>query len=176
MTARLLRRILPGLSFVLCSAAPVAAQAPVQIAFVTPIQIVPERQAVRGLRIDFIYGSNTAVEGLDIGLVNRTTVGPSSGIQWGLVNMVTGPFTGWQDGFVNMTDGRVLGLQSGFVNIANEGEGVQWGGFNSNRNMNGLQLALVNYAERIHGVQIGLVNIIKTGGQFPVFPIVNWGK
>jgi hypothetical protein len=30
------------------------------------------------------------------------------------------------------------------------------------------------YAQRLHGVQIGLINIIKTGGQFPVFPIVNW--
>jgi len=24
------------------------------------------------------------------------------------------------------------------------------------------------------GLQIGLVNIIRQGGQFPVFPIVNW--
>ena len=39
-----------------------------------------------------------------------------------------------------------------------------------------LQLALVNYAQHLSGVQIGLVNIIKEGGMFPVFPIVNWGK
>jgi hypothetical protein len=41
---------------------------------------------------------------------------------------------------------------------------------------NGLQISLVNYARRIDGVQVGLINIIKENGQFPVFPIVNWGK
>ena len=40
--------------------------------------------------------------------------------------------------------------------------------------MNGVQLGLVNYAGTMHGLQIGLVNIIKQGGAFPVFPIVNW--
>jgi hypothetical protein len=41
-------------------------------------------------------------------------------------------------------------------------------------NMNGFQLGLVNYAQTAKGLQIGLVNIIRQGGQFPVFPIVNW--
>jgi hypothetical protein len=39
---------------------------------------------------------------------------------------------------------------------------------------NGLQLSFVNYARTLNGVQIGLVNIIKEGGAFPIFPIVNW--
>ena len=137
------------------------AQAPIQLAFVTPIQIVPESQPVKGLRIDLLYGSNSAMTGLDIGLVNRTTTGPSGGLEWGGVNLTGGKFTG---------------AQIGWVNIGDANEGLQWGLFNSNKNMNGLQLAVVNYAERIHGVQIGLINIITTGGQFPVFPIVNWGK
>ena len=38
----------------------------------------------------------------------------------------------------------------------------------------GLQVGVVNYAQSMRGLQIGLVNIIKQGGQFPVFPIVNW--
>jgi hypothetical protein len=53
---------------------------------------------------------------------------------------------------------------------------VQWGGVNTAANWNGLQFGLVNYAQRLHGVQIGLINIIKQGGQFPVFPIVNWSR
>jgi len=61
---------------------------------------------------------------------------------------------------VNVTKGRFDGFQLGFFNYAHK--------------MNKLQFGLVNYAESIEGIQIGLVNIIKQGGAFPVFPIVNW--
>jgi len=37
-----------------------------------------------------------------------------------------------------------------------------------------LMLGFVNYAETMKGLQIGLINVIRQGGQFPVFPIVNW--
>jgi hypothetical protein len=53
-------------------------------------------------------------------------------------------------------------------------EGFQWGIVNYARYANGFQLGLVNYAGSMKGLQIGLVNIIDQGGQFPVFPIVNW--
>lgn len=145
--AAMLRRIVPGLALAMACAVPARAQAPIQLAFVTPIQIVPEGKPVRGLAINFIYGANTSVEGVDLGLINRTTTGQSSGLQWGFVNISEGQF-----------------------------KGFQWGWYNTGRDVNGLQLALVNYAAKIHGVQVGLINIIKTGGQFPVFPIVNWGK
>jgi hypothetical protein len=152
------------------------AQAPIQLSLVTPIQIVPATNAVKGLRFNLIYGTNTAVTGLDLGLINNTTGGPSEGVQFGAINLVTGSFTGWQSSFVNIQRGAFTGLQGGVINMAGAAEGLQWGGFNSSTQMNGLQLAVVNYARRIHGVQVGLVNIIKEGGQFPIFPIVNWGK
>ncbi|MBU3955872.1 hypothetical protein KJ633_05370 [bacterium] len=38
----------------------------------------------------------------------------------------------------------------------------------------GLQLGVINYAVSLKGLQIGLINIIRQGGMFPVFPIVNW--
>ncbi|MCL5268777.1 MAG: hypothetical protein M1469_11860 [Bacteroidetes bacterium] len=56
----------------------------------------------------------------------------------------------------------------------NNVEGFQYGWFNSGNHVSGFQLGLVNYAESMKGLQIGIVNIIKSGGQFPVFPIVNW--
>ena len=28
----------------------------------------------------------------------------------------------------------------------------------------------------LRAIEERLINIIKTGGQFPIFPIVNWGK
>jgi hypothetical protein len=152
------------------------AQSPIQLSLFTPVQLVPATQAVQGLRLNLIYGTNTAVTGLDIGLVNMTTRGPSMGLQYGVANIVTGQFTGWQAGLVTIMNGSQTGLQTSVINMAEANEGLQWGGFNSSNQMNGLQLGLVNYARRIHGVQIGIVNIIKEGGQFPVFPIVNWGK
>jgi hypothetical protein len=51
---------------------------------------------------------------------------------------------------------------------------LQWGVVNTAASWNGLQLGLVNYTQRLHGVQVGLVNVIRQGGTFPVFPLVNW--
>jgi len=152
------------------------AQSPIQISLVTPVQIVPADKAIAGVRLNILYGTNTAVVGLDVGLVNKTTGGPSKGLQWGGVNLVTGTFAGWQNGWVNVQRGAFEGLQTAAVNVSGPVEGLQWALYNSSTDMHGLQLAVVNYARQIHGVQIGLVNIIKTGGQFPFFPIVNWGK
>ena len=51
--------------------------------------------------------------------------------------------------------------------------GLQWGYYNQSNQMVGLQFGLVNFARETNGLQIGLVNIIKKGGWFPVFPIIN---
>ena len=133
---------------------------PIQIAFFTPVQIFPEEDPISGIRFNLIYGRNVSITGLDLGLVNHTTTGKSAGIQFGIVNLVDSDFTGWQDGWVNVTKGKFEGFQSGIVNHS--------------KNMRGFQLGLVNYAEIMKGLQVGLVNIIRQGGAFPVFPIVNW--
>lgn len=133
---------------------------PIQLSLVTPIQIFPETDPIAGLRLNLLYGRNVSVTGLDLGLVNHTTTGTSKGLQYGLVSIADSDFMGWQYSWVNVTQGRCEGLQWGFVNYTNE--------------MSGLQLGFVNYARTMKGLQIGLVNIIKQGGQFPVFPIVNW--
>lgn len=147
---------------------------PIQISLVTPVQIVSPDKAVTGFRLDLIYGRNAYVVGLDVGLVNRNTLGVSQGLQWGLVNIVDAQFEGWQHGLVNLTKTHFEGLQSGGVNSLGTGRGVQFGVVNVAEQFNGLQLGLVNYTQRLHGLQIGLVNIIKQDGAFPIFPIVNW--
>jgi hypothetical protein len=158
-------------------AAPLAAQQqPIQLALFTPIQIVPEKQGVGVLRLNLIYSANRSVQYVDLGFVNVTTGGPSQGVQWAFVAINKGSFTGWQNAFASITQGKFTGLQSGFFTSAGAGEGVQWSAVNTAQNWNGLQVALVNYAQRLHGVQIGLINIIRQGGQFPVFPIVNWSR
>lgn len=142
-------------------AQPILAQEkPIQLSLLSPIQLVPEGNAISGVRLSLLYGKNKYVTGLDWGLVSHCTSGMSKGVQFGVVGYVEGDFMGWQSSVVNYTKGNFEGLQWGFVNYAGHA--------------NGLQLGFVNYAMTMHGLQIGLVNIIKQGGQFPVFPIVNW--
>ncbi len=133
---------------------------PINVALVNPIQIFPEDNPIQGIRINFIYGKNVSMTGLD----------------WGLANHVgTGGFTGVQLGGVNICDGNAMGVQLGLVNYDQKNvEGFQWGWYNQGDYVNGFQLGLVNSAQTMKGLQIGLLNFIKTGGQFPVFPIVNW--
>ena len=133
---------------------------PIQLALFAPIQLFPESNSITGIRLSLIYGKNTSVTGLDWGLVNHTTAGRSMGVQFGLVGLADADFLGWQDNAINIVKGDFEGLQWGFVNYADHA--------------NGLQLGFVNYARTLKGLQIGLVNIIKQGGAFPVFPIINW--
>lgn len=134
---------------------------PIQLALFNPVQIFNENTSITGLRINLIYGKNATVSGLDWGLVNHMTAGVSKGVQFGLVGIVEADYVGWQDNCVNITNEKFEGLQFGVVNYAGT--------------VNGVQIGLVNYAANMNkGLQIGLVNIIKHGGQFPFFPIVNW--
>jgi hypothetical protein len=148
---------------VLCAAATQAGESktqPVQLALFSPVQIFSPDYSISGIRLNLIYGKNATVTGLDWGLINHTTTGESVGWQLGIVGLVEADFMGWQDNWVNVVKGNFRGLQWGFVNSANHAGGLQFG--------------LVNYARTLNGLQIGLINIIKQGGQFPVFPIVNW--
>ena len=133
---------------------------PIQLSLFTPVQIYPEATPISGLRLNVLYGRNVYVHGVDIGLVNHTTTGHFEGAQFGVVGIADADFDGYQDNWVNVVKGKVTGFQAGIVNYA--------------VNASGFQLAVVNYAGTMHGLQIGLVNIIGQGGQFPVFPFVNW--
>ncbi|MEE9553305.1 MAG: hypothetical protein V3W18_03315 [candidate division Zixibacteria bacterium] len=152
--------VLMLLTFGLISAPAIAQDKPFQLALFNPVQIVPEGEAISGIRLSLLYGKNTTVSGLDWGLVNHTTKGVSKGVQFGLVGYAEADFVGWQDCWVNVTKGNFEGMQWGVVNHANY--------------VHGLQLGLVNHAVTMKGLQIGLINIIDQGGQFPFFPIVNW--
>lgn len=167
---------LAALSCGVAVAMPLAAQEqPIQLALFTPVQLVPERQGVSVVRLNLLYSVNRSVKYVDLGLINVTSGGPSSGVQWAVVAVNQGSFTGWQAGYLaSVTSGPFVGLQSGAFTSARQGEGVQWGVVNTAASWNGLQFGLVNYAQRLHGVQVGLLNIIKHGGAFPVFPVVNW--
>lgn len=148
------------LSFCPVAAIAQAEEKPIQLSLLAPIQIFPEETAIKGIRLSLLYGKNVSVTGLDWGLVNHTTTGISKGVQFGLVGIADSGFVGWQDNWVNVVHAEMEGFQWGLVNYAGKA--------------NGFQLGLINYAQSMHGLQIGLVNVIKQGGAFPVFPIVNW--
>ncbi len=172
-----IRPMLAAAALAVVAAVPAAAQEkPIQIALVTPIQLVPESQGVGVIRLNFIYSVNKSVRYFDWGLVNMTSGGPSAGVQWAFISVNKGSFTGWQASLAAVTQGPFVGLQSGLFTSSQQGQGVQWSAVNTSANWRGLQFGFVNYAKRISGIQIGLINIIQSGGQFPVFPIVNWGK
>jgi hypothetical protein len=148
---------------------------PFQIALFNPVQIYSEDVAILIFRLNLLYGKNTYVKGLDLGLVNHTTSGTTKGVQFGLVGNNEADFVGWQDNFINLTEGQFAGYQSGLFNQVGGGEGVQAGLINTTPGrFSGLQFALVNIAEDLYGLQIGLVNIIKSKETLPFFPIVNW--
>jgi hypothetical protein len=161
MTRNYLAKLVFVIVALICISVPAAAEnRPVQLSLFTPIQIFPENDTITGIRINLIYGRNASVTGLDWGLINHTTTGITKGWQIGTVGWVDSDFVGWQDNAVNVVKGNFKGFQWGIVNYAN--------------NAKGFQLGFVNYAESMYGLQIGFVNVIRQGGIFPVFPIVNW--
>jgi len=157
------KRILFGLAivFIIFMSFPAVAQdRPIQLSLFAPVQLFPEDTHISGIRLSLIYGRNVSVTGLDWGLVNHTTTGKFTGVQFGCVGLADSDFLGWQDNAINIVKGDFEGFQWGFVNYANYAHGIQ--------------LGFVNYAAGMKGLQIGFVNIIKQGGAFPVFPIINW--
>lgn len=174
-------RLVPGLlaaALVLTPAA-ATAQAPFQLALFPPVQIVPEDEAVSGIRLS-LYGRNAAMTGADLGAVTHTT-GDATALQMAFVNIVDGDMTGVQLGWMlggaiaNVTRGTVKGFQWGLYNGSGDTRAFQLGGLNnaSGRAV-GLQLGLVNVADDMNGFQVGLINIIRSKENFPVLPIVNW--
>ena len=147
---------------------------PINLSLFDPVQIYKRDVPIKGFRFNLIYGNNSAMTGLDIGVANWVT-GDAVGVQWGIINRVMGNFSGWQSAPVIVTDGHALGVQSGWLFTMNgSGKGLQASGVTVSDDYIGLQLGVVNYAVQLHGIQIGLINIIKNGGMLPVFPIFNF--
>jgi len=144
------------------SASPaIAADKAVNLSLFPPIALVKPEDGVTSFRFNLLYGKNTSVKVVDLGLVNQTTT-MSSGLQWGLININEGDFKGVQLSAIGYNKGTT--------------DGLQWSAFNYAGTAGGLQLAVVNYAATLQGVQVGLLNIAKAGGMFPVMVIANWKK
>ena len=150
------------------------ADGPINLSLFNPIQILKEDQAVTAFRFSLVYGVNTDLTGLDIGLVALNS-GSVSGFQWAGVGLVDGDFTGWQAGVFHTTGGSFTGLQTGVYNGVATGNGLQWGLVNTATEFSGFQLGFVNITDTMtSGLQIGIINIIKNKEKLKFFPIVNW--
>jgi hypothetical protein len=151
-----------ALVIAILSASPaIAADKPVNLSLFSPVALVKPEDGVTAFRFNLLYGKNTSVKSVDLGLVNHTTT-LSSGLQWGFVNVNDGNFNGIQLSAVSYNKGTT--------------DGFQWSTVNYAGTAGGLQLAIVNYAKSLQGVQVGVVNIAKSGGRFPVMVIANWKK
>jgi hypothetical protein len=161
------------------TALPASAQEvkPINLALITPIQIVPKDQSVGAFRASLIYGRNVDVKFVDLGLIMKTDR-TGVGFQWGLAG-IGHDFSGLQWTAVGYNTGTLKGVQLGAVNFTGGPESgwVQCCGiFNGANDFEGLQFSVVNYAKQLKGLQLGLINIITEGGflGLPVFPFFNF--
>jgi hypothetical protein len=169
------------------------ADAVFQFGFFAPdLQLVDASEDVRGLRINFVYGENANVSGVDLGIVNSTTEdfigfgwapganlvrGSAVGVQWSWIYSHTaGEFTGWQSGIVSRISGAdSAGFQSGWINLVEKDfKGLQFGLLNHATAVSGVQLGFINITSQLHGLQIGLVNYAENSDIYKILPIVNW--
>jgi hypothetical protein len=138
------------------------------------LQTTDVSDSVEGIRVDFVYGHNQNLTGLDWGLVGLLD-GDLTGIQFAAWGHTKGNVVGVQSNFLLAeTGGQMTGLQTALINKSGSTKGIQFGFVNFGGNVSGLQIGMLNFAETMNGLQIGLLNSIKSGGTFPIFPIVNW--
>src|SRR5512145_556567 len=105
------------------AALPAAAEGPVNVSLFSPVAIVKPTEGVSAFRLNLIYGKNTSVKIVDLGLVNQTTT-MSNGLQWGFVNYNEGTFSGLQLGAISYNKGMVGGLQWSGFNYAGTASGL----------------------------------------------------
>jgi hypothetical protein len=149
---------------------------PIQVSFFHPLQAYPDAYSVDGFRLNFIYGVNDNVSGLDIGLFNEAN-GNVQGFELGLDNRVGGDFTGGQISLFNEVKGNADFLQLGALANITRGsfQGLQISVFYNDTavEMRGLQLGLVNHAGSLYGVQLGLLNFNDDTKYLGFFPFIN---
>ena len=153
---------------------------PVQLAVFNPVQMVPEKESIKGLSLDLIYVVNKDVTGFSWTFfgVNEAT-GDVKGVALGLGNWVEGYFYGWQGGIVDYVGSRFVGLQSGILNVTKgDFTGAQLGIVNwAEGFVHGAQAGIFNYSTgRFIGAQLGAVNMAKGEFSGAALGIVNYAE
>ena len=148
-----------------------AADKAVNVSLFTPVSLAKAEDAVTAFRLNLVYGRNTSVKYVDVGLVNHTTAGPSglgdrdlNVVQLGAVNINKRVFVAGQAGAVNFNAGEATTLfQFGAINVNRLAAYslIQWGGVNATAGemVSWLQLGAINVDGGIKGLQVAAINI-----------------
>lgn len=148
----------------------IAGTFPLQLSLWYPVQVLPGRFEVTGMKLNLPYGYNEHIVGLDIGVYGAGRV--MEAVQVNVYNDVIEQMSGLQIGLINRT-GSVAGLQTGLLNFNDlDVAGLQVGLINRAADINGVQIGLINTCEMMSGLQIGLVNVINDSG-LPVMIGIN---
>lgn len=135
-------------------------------------QLFKDEVPVYGLRTSMLWGEQSEITGLDIGLFH--TAVKTNGVAIGIYNGLSGSGTGAQLGLGTYVQEHFAGVQAGMANaIIGELHGAQIGMANSSGAGAGFQLGLLNITESMKGIQIGLWNV-NPNGFLPYFPIINF--
>jgi hypothetical protein len=137
----------------------------------TPLQFPGADSHVKGVRLNFLYGTCCRFNGLDIGCLGVSKE-RADGCLIKLANLTYGDGSGFHAGGVNHLSGDFNGVQFGLFNWADTAEAFQFGLLNGAYDLLGLQLGMINVTDKMKGLQIGLVNIIYYSN-LSFFPIIN---
>jgi hypothetical protein len=143
---------------------------PFQFAIVEQLQLVSKDKSITGLKINFVYGSNYGITGIDLGIISKAQY--TTAVQVNLMTIVEQEGVGLQIGLFNLVQ-SYSGMQLGVFNLCGSTfTGLQAGLFNHASVCSGMQIGLVNNCSAMRGLQIGLINVIKENN-FPFMPILN---
>ena len=143
---------------------------PFQFAIVEQLQLVSKDKSITGLKINFVYGSNYDIKGIDLGIVSKAQY--TTAVQLNLMNIVEQEGVGLQVGLFNLVQ-YYSGMQLGVFNLCGSTfTGLQAGLLNHASVCSGMQFGLVNSCSSMRGIQLGLINVIKKNN-FPFIPIFN---
>ncbi|HNY21168.1 MAG TPA: caspase family protein [Treponemataceae bacterium] len=127
---------------------------PVQISFVTPLQLMPRSVPIYGVALGAIYTQNYVVGGVQAAPIARAD-----------------SVIGLQAGVLCFAD-TMGGIQAGGIfTHANALTGAQFGCINTAGSVKGIQVGVVNVADTMKGIQFGVVNIIRESGYMGKFMI-----
>ena len=143
---------------------------PFQVSVFPSLQIFDEDVHITGLKLNLLYGYNTAVSGFDIGLCGGA--GDFEGVQVNFLNNVEEIASGLRISLLNLSD-DFEGIEIAPINYSSvTADGLRIGLVNVTQESKGLQIGLVNYTRFMKGVQIGLINVIAES-KVSFMPILN---
>ncbi len=146
---------------------------PLQLSLFAPVQLVPARDDVYGLRLSVGLSTNRSVFGVDLGLASTSEQAAGLHVA-ALWNSVARAAWGLQlAGLFNFAE-RFTGLRVALLNVGSEVRGVELGLLNvgfrlfGGASLSGAQVGALDLSSRLSGVQVGVYNETTRGAGLQV--------